>query len=140
MELAFGVHQLCAPLLDHLEVLPGPQRAALRTAFGISPGPPPDKFLIGLAVLGLLSEAAGQQPLICLVDDHQWLDRASAQTLGFVARRLAANPVALVFAARKPGEELAGLRSSRWRAYGRRTRGPCWSPRWSGRWTRRSRS
>jgi len=110
MELAFaGVHQLCAPLLDHLEVLPKPQRNALRTAFGISPGPPPDKFLIGLAVLGLLSEAAGQQPLICLVDDHQWLDRASAQTLGFVARRLAADPVALVFAARVPGEELAGL-------------------------------
>ena len=110
MELAFaGLHQLCAPLFDHLEMLPEPQRDALRTAFGISPGPPPDKFLIGLAVLGLLSEAAGQQPLICLVDDHQWLDRASAQTLGFVARRLAANPVALVFAARKPGEELAGL-------------------------------
>ena len=110
MELAFaGVHQLCAPLLDHLETLPEPQRDALRTAFGISPGPSPDKFLLGLAVLGLLSEAAGQQPLICLVNDHQWLDRASAQTLGFVARRLAADPVALVFAARKPGEELAGL-------------------------------
>jgi hypothetical protein len=110
MELAFaGVHQLCAPLLDHLEVLPEPQCDALRTAFGISAGPPPDKFLIGLAVLGLLSEAAGQQPLICLVDDHQWLDRASAQTLGFVARRLEADPVALVFAARVPGEELSGL-------------------------------
>src|SRR5947208_9292693 len=110
MELAFaGLHQLCAPLLDHLEVLPEPQRAARRTASGIRTGPPPDKFLIGLAVLGLLSEAAGQQPLICLVDDHQWLDRASAQTLGFVARRLAADPVALVFAARVPGEELAGL-------------------------------
>ena len=86
-----GVHQLCAPLLDSLEVLPEPQRDALRTAFGISPWAAADKFLIGLAVLGLLSEAAGQQPLICLVDDHQWPDRASAQTLGFVARRLAAN-------------------------------------------------
>src|ERR1700746_2802002 len=85
MELAFaGVHQLCAPMLDHLERLPGPQRDALRTALGISPGTAPDKFLIGLAVLGLLSEAAGQQPLICLVDDHQWLDRAPAQTLAFV--------------------------------------------------------
>jgi DNA-binding CsgD family transcriptional regulator/tetratricopeptide (TPR) repeat protein len=110
MELAFaGVHQLCAPMLDHLEALPGPQREALRTAFGISAGPPPDRFLVGLAVLGLLSEAAGQQPLICLVDDHQWLDQASARILGFVARRLAADPVALVFAARVPGQELAGL-------------------------------
>jgi DNA-binding CsgD family transcriptional regulator len=109
-ELAFaGVHQLCAPMLDHLGVLPAPQRDALRAAFGISAGPPPDRFLIGLAVLALLSETAGQQPLICLVDDQQWLDRASAQTLGFVARRLAVDPVALVFAARVPGEELTGL-------------------------------
>jgi DNA-binding CsgD family transcriptional regulator len=110
MELAFaGVHQLCAPMLDHLEALPPPQRNALRTAFGISPGLSPDRLLIGLAVLGLLSEAAGQQPLICLVDDYQWLDRASARTLGFVTRRLGADPVAMVFAARVPGEELTGL-------------------------------
>ena len=110
MELAFaGLHQLCAPFLDHLEALPVPQREALRTAFGISIGAAPDRFMVGLAVLSLLSEVAGQQPLVCLVDDAQWLDRASAQVLGFVARRLAAEPVALIFADRGPEEELAGL-------------------------------
>jgi len=110
MELAFaGLHLLCASMLDHLEVIPVPQREALRTAFGISVGPPPDKFLVGLAVLSLLSEVAGEQPLICVIDDEQWLDHASAQALGFVARRLGADPVGLVFAARVPGEELAGL-------------------------------
>jgi len=110
MELAFaGLHQLCAPMLDRLAALPVPQREALRTSFGISTGPAPDRFVLGLAVLSLLSEAAGQRPLLCLVDDTQWLDRASAQVLGFVARRLAAEPVALIFAARMPGEELAGL-------------------------------
>ena len=113
MELAFaGLHQLCAPLLEHLEHLeglPGPQRDALRTAFGISAGPAPDRFLVGLAVLGLVSEAAGDRPLICLVEDQQWLDRASAQALGFVARRLGADPVGLVFTARVPGDDLAGL-------------------------------
>ncbi len=110
MELAFaGLHQLCSPMLDHAERLPVPQREALRTAFGLSAGPPPDRFLVGLAVLGLLSEVAEERPLVCLVDDQQWLDRASAQALGFVARRLAAESVGLVFAARVPGEELAGL-------------------------------
>ena len=110
MELAFaGLHQLCAPIVGHLEHLPVPQRDALRTAFGITAGPAPDRFLIGLAVLGLLSEVAGERPLICLVDDEQWLDRASAQALGFVARRLAADPVGLVFVSRFAGEELAGL-------------------------------
>ncbi len=110
MELAFaGLHQLCAPMLDHLEAIPVPQREAVRVAFGLGAGPVPDRFLIGLAVLGLLSEAAGERPLICLVDDEQWLDRASAQVLGFVARRLAAEPVGLVFAARLPGDELTGL-------------------------------
>jgi DNA-binding CsgD family transcriptional regulator len=110
MELAFaGLHQLCAPMLDRLEVLPGPQRDALRTAFGMSAGPPPDRFLIGLAVLSLLSEVAEEQPLVCLVDDGQWLDHASAQVLAFVARRLGAESVGLVFAVRVPSSELAGL-------------------------------
>ena len=95
MELAFaGLHQLCAPLLVRMDQLPVPQRDALRIAFGLSAGPPPDRFLVSLAVLSLLSEVAGERPLVCVVDDHQWLDRASAQALGFVARRLAAEPVA----------------------------------------------
>jgi DNA-binding CsgD family transcriptional regulator len=110
MELAFaGLQQLCKPLLDHLDRLPGPQREALQTAFGLSAGPAPDRFLIGLAVLSLLSEAAEEQPLICLVDDEQWLDRASAQALGFAARRLEAESVGLVFAARQPSSHMAGL-------------------------------
>ena len=109
-ELAFaGLHQLLAPVLDRVEGLPGPQRDALRTAFGLSAGPAPDRFLVGLAVLGVVSEAAAERPLVCLVDDVQWLDRASVQALGFVARRLAAEPVGLVFAATAPGAELAGL-------------------------------
>jgi len=110
MELAFaGLHQLCAPMLGSLERIPAPQREALRTAFGLAAGPPPDRFLVGLAVLSLLSETAGRQPLLCLVDDQQWLDRASAQALGFAARRLTADPAGLVFAVRVPGAELAGL-------------------------------
>jgi len=110
MELAFaGVHQLCAPLLDRLRVLPEPQREALRTAFGMSAGPAPDRFLVGLAVLGLLSEVAAEQPVVCLADDAQWLDRASAQVLAFVARRLGAEPVGLVFGTREASSELARL-------------------------------
>ena len=110
MELAFAVlHQLCAPMLDRLERLPPPQRDALRTAFGLSAGPAPDRFLIGLAALGLLSEMAGERPLVCIVDDEQWLDSASAQVLAFVARRLGAESVGLVFGARVPTGDLAGL-------------------------------
>jgi hypothetical protein len=110
MELAFaGLHQLCAPMLELAEALPVPQRDALRTALGLSAGPVPDRFLVGLAVLGLLSETAGRRPLICVIDDEQWLDDASAQALGFAARRLAAEPIGLVFAARVPGEHVAGL-------------------------------
>ena len=110
MELAFaGLHQLCAPMLDRLGRLPVPQRDALRTAFGVSPGSAPDRFFVALAVLSLFSDVAEERPLLCLVDDAQWLDSASAQALGFVARRLLAESVGLVFAAREPGEGLAGL-------------------------------
>ncbi|HEY6758897.1 MAG TPA: AAA family ATPase, partial [Baekduia sp.] len=112
MELAYaGLHQLCAPALEHLDALPGPQRDALATAFGLSRQGPPDRFMVGLAVLSLLSDAAEGQPLLCVVDDAQWLDRVSAQTLAFVARRLLAEPIALVFAVREPSavDALGGL-------------------------------
>jgi DNA-binding CsgD family transcriptional regulator len=110
MELAFaGLHQLCAPLLDHVGGIPVPQQEALRTAFGLAAGAPPDRFFVGLATLSLLSEVAGERPLVGLIDDEQWLDQTSAQALGFVARRLGADPIGLVFAAREPTAELAGL-------------------------------
>jgi hypothetical protein len=110
MELAFGaLQQVYAPMLDQLEGLPEPQRGALGVAFGLETGAAPDRFLVGLAALGLLSGVAGRQPLFCVVDDAQWLDRASALVLAFVARRLLADPVAVVFAAREPGEEFRGL-------------------------------
>ena len=110
MELAFaGLHQLCAPLLDRLPVLPGPQQEALRAAFGMSEGPAPERFLVGLASLGLLAEAAAEQPVVCLADDTQWQDRASAQVLAFVARRLGAESLGLVFSARVADGELATL-------------------------------
>ena len=112
MELAFaGLHQLCAPMLDRLERLPGPQRDALGAAFGLSAGQSPDRFLVGLAVLSLLAEVAAERPLVCLIDDAQWLDRASAQALAFVARRLLAESVGVIFAVRTGGEErdVAGL-------------------------------
>ncbi|WP_116451609.1 helix-turn-helix transcriptional regulator [Blastococcus litoris] len=112
MELAFaGLHQLCGPFLDRLPTLPGPQQEALGTAFGLRSGSAPDRFLVGLAVLTLLSEVAEERPLVCVVDDVQWLDQASAQTLEFVARRLAAEPVAVVFAVRPSDREplLLGL-------------------------------
>jgi len=112
MELPFAsLHQLCLPLLEGLEQLPPPQRDALRTAFGLSSSAPPDRFLVGLAVLTLLSDAAEDQPVICLVDDAQWLDRCSAQVLSFVARRLQAESVLMLFAERDQDQptELAGL-------------------------------
>ncbi len=110
MELAFaGLHQLCWPMLDRLGRLPGPQRDALSIAFGLEAGPAPDRFLVGLAVLSLLSEVAGDRPLVCVVDDVQWLDRASVQVLAFVARRLLAEAVLVIFAAREPGADLRGL-------------------------------
>ena len=107
MELAYAsLHQLCAPLLDRLERLPAPQRQALEIVFGLSSGTAPDRFLVGLGVLSLVSDIAEERPLLCVIDDAQWLDQASALTLSFVARRLLAEPVGLVFAAREPGEEL----------------------------------
>jgi DNA-binding CsgD family transcriptional regulator len=110
MELAYAsLHQACAPLLDRLDRLPAPQREALEIVFGLSAGAPPDRFLVGLAVLSLFSEAADERPLLCVIDDAQWLDRVSVLTLAFVARRLLADPVGIVFAAREPGEELRRL-------------------------------
>jgi DNA-binding CsgD family transcriptional regulator len=110
MELPFAaLHQLCAPLLDRIDRLPDPQRDALCTVFGVGRTAAPDRFLVGLAVLGLLSEAAEERPVVCAIDDAQWLDRASAQVLGFVARRLLAESVAVIFAAREPDDSLDGL-------------------------------
>lgn len=104
VELAFaGLHQLCVPMLDRLEHLPGPQRDALEVAFGLRAGDAANRFLVGLAVLSLLAEVAEERPLACLVDDAQWLDQTSAQALAFVARRLLAEPIALIFAVREPG-------------------------------------
>src|SRR6478672_6931296 len=112
MELAYaGLHALCAPMLDRLGHLPSPQADALSTALGLSAGPPPDRFLVGLAVLSLLSDVAEEQPLVCIVDDAQWLDQASRQALAFVARRVLAESVALVFATRPADgeQDLGGL-------------------------------
>jgi predicted ATPase len=111
MELAFaGLHQLIAPMLDHVERLPAPQRDALLTAFGMAHGAAPNRFLVGLAVLGLLSDVAAEQPLLCLIDDAQWLDQTSAQALAFVARRLDAESVAMIFGTRDPaGGDLTGV-------------------------------
>ena len=114
MELPFaGLHQLCSPMLAHDAALPEPQRDALHVALGLAAGDPPDRFLVALAVLSLMAEVAEEQPLLCLIDDAQWLDGASSQALGFVARRLLAERVAIVFAARDPGglrmRDLAGL-------------------------------
>ncbi|MET7752792.1 AAA family ATPase [Micromonospora sp. NPDC005367] len=116
-ELAFAaLHQICAPMLDRLDRLPDPQRRALSIAFGLSAGSPPDRFVVGLAVLGLLSDLARDQPVVCLVDDAQWLDVASAQVLGFAARRVRAESVVMILAARGGPEdsdlpELVGLPS-----------------------------
>jgi DNA-binding CsgD family transcriptional regulator len=112
MEFAFaGLHQLCAPFLDRLDLLPPPQRDAVEAAFGMSSGTPPDRLFLGLAVLGLFSQIGAEQPLLCVVDDSQWLDQSSVEVLAFVARRLRADPVALLFATRPStaADVLAGL-------------------------------
>src|SRR6202000_1452752 len=110
MELPFaGLSQLCAPMLGRLGSLAEPQRRGLSVAFGLASGERPDPFLVGLAALSLMPEAAQERPMLCVVDDAQWLDRASAQVLGFVGRRLLAEPVALVFGARQQGDALRGL-------------------------------
>jgi DNA-binding CsgD family transcriptional regulator len=110
MELPFAcLHQLCLPVLDTVEQLPPPQRDALEVAFGRTAGPSPDRFLVGLAVLTLLSKTAEERPVLCVVDDAQWLDEVSAKTLAFVARRLLAEPVGLLLAAREPCPDLRVL-------------------------------
>src|ERR1700748_3668364 len=110
MELPFaGLQQLFGSMLGSLERLPDPQREAVEVAFGLRSGPAPDRFEVGLAILGLLAEVAEQEPLVCVVDDAQWLDQASALTLAFVARRLLAEPVGIVVAAREPGEALQAV-------------------------------
>jgi DNA-binding CsgD family transcriptional regulator/tetratricopeptide (TPR) repeat protein len=112
MELAFaGLHQLCASMVENFDRLPDPQRGALATIFGLEAGAPPGQFLLGLSLLGLLSDVAEGGPLVCIVDDAQWLDGATEATLAFAARRLFAESVALVFAVREPAPEptLAGL-------------------------------
>jgi DNA-binding CsgD family transcriptional regulator len=110
MELAFAsLQQVCAPMLDRLERIPDPRQHALRVAFGLSVGAAPDRFLVGVAALGLLSELAEEQPLLCVVDDAQWLDEASAQALAFVARRVLAEPLAMLFVTREPIAALGGL-------------------------------
>ncbi len=110
MELAYaGLHQLCIPLLDALGRLPAPQREALETAFGAAAGETPDRFAVGLAALGLLSEVAETRPLVCVVDDSHWLDRASAEALAFIARRLEAESIAMLFATLEASDELDGL-------------------------------
>jgi DNA-binding CsgD family transcriptional regulator len=109
-ELAFGgLHRLCGTMLDPLGRLPGPQREALEVAFGMRAGTGPDRFLVGLAVLGLLTESAADHPLMCVIDDAHWLDRASRQALGIAARRLTTEPLMVLFAAPEPLTELAGL-------------------------------
>ena len=112
MELPFaGIHQLCGTMLDRLDALPAPQRDALSVALGLAAGEVPDRFLVGLAVLSLLAAVAEERPLLCLVEDAQWLDAASSQIVGLVARRVRAESVAIVVAVREPARR-ARLRRS----------------------------
>jgi hypothetical protein len=123
MELPFAaLQQLCSPILELNQRLPPPQRDALAVAFGLSTGHAPNPFLVGLATLGLVSEAAEERPLLCAVDDAQWLDRASARAIVFVARRLLADRIALLFAARDPGDNVRRIAGSAGRGL---ERSPC---------------
>ena len=128
-EMAFaGLHQLCAPFLGRLGHLPDPQRDALRTAFSMQGGNVPDRFAVGMATLSLLSDLARERPLVCAVDDAQWLDQASAQALAFVARHLAATPAAVIFAGRQTADDSAacpGCRSSSSAGWPTPTHGHC---------------
>ena len=149
MELAYsGLHQLCGPMLDQLEHLPVPQREALETVFGLNMGPAPDRFLVGLAALTLFAAVAEKQPLVCILDDAQWLDHALAQILGFAARRLLAERIALVCAARRgSGDDvLADLPSCESAGWATPMRARCcwttctapWMPRSATRSSRRA--
>ena len=126
-----GLHQLLVPCLPRLDELPPPQRGALRVAFGQEAGPPPERFLVGLATLTLLSRAAEGQPLLCIVDDAHWLDPESAQVLGFVARRLCADRVGFIVAVGEPAAQpvSSSFRRSRWMACPTPRRVSC-SARW----------
>ena len=131
MELAYAaLHQLCVPMLGRLDHLPAPQRDALSVAFGLSAGPAPDRLVIGLAVLSLFSEVAEDQPLVCLVDDLQWLDSASAQVLAFLARRLVAESVALIMATRAVDPDMATLPKMELVVCAKPMPGRCWT--WCG--------
>ena len=145
MELAFaGLHQLCAPMLDRLGSLAEPQQRALSIAFGLASGHNPDRFLVGLGALSLMAEMSEERPLLCVVDDAQWLDQASAQVLGFVGRRLLAESIALVFAARTPPrpvaspDPLAGLPELRLDGLAEEPARRCWRRLRRGRWMRAS--
>jgi hypothetical protein len=141
MELPLaGLQQLVgAWMLERVDQLPPPQQEALRLAFGLSEGPGPDRFLLGLAALSLLSDAAEKRPLVCVIDDVQWLDRESAQVLSFVARRLEAEPVAMVFAVREPCDvqELGGLPELVVEGWATRMRARCSRRGSPGVWTNR---
>ena len=137
MELPFAsLHQLCAPLLDRIERLPAPQRQALEVVLGLRADAAPDRFLVGLGVLTLFSDVAEERPLLCVVDDAQWLDQASALTLAFVARRLLAEPVGLVFAGASRARSYSTCPSWRCTACATATPARCCARRCDSSWTR----
>ena len=143
MEVPFaGLHQLCAPMLGRLGSLPEPQRRGLSVAFGLASGDSPDRLLVAVGALSLMAEAAEEQPMLCVVDDAQWLDQASAQVLGFVGRRLLAESIGLVFAVRMPAGEITGRITWRvcpncgWADWMNSRLGRCWPRLPQVRWMR----